>query len=593
MADFDEFHLIVQPNIQNPGAWSVFLDKCRVGAPGSLGDVQPQFTRDQLNSLRNRHNFPDQNRLIAIGQSVADSLMTPGLQLALQANLDVSTALGRGIRLVVAMVGEEPAPPVDAGPAPPPGVGPAPGAQPVRLQELPLEALRFGNHFLGLDPMSPLSRSLEIDERDPVHVTLPLRVLVVVARPTGVTQAQIAEEKKVIEDAFDKLAGPGGAFHLEFCDPPTKSELVARLANGFHILHFAGHGAYDTVGNDPSPRPHLVLEKDGEEDPIDAETLDSVLISSGIRLVVLTACSSAAPAPEEVEGTVGPFCGMAQKLVSGMSGVNAAVAMQLDLASDAAVQFSKTFYTQLLTSNRKLDEIVALCRQALSAPKGVGDRAWVTPVIYWRCRDGRVFEIEPMRGVFDEPTRIELSTLQGKIQENLDRIKDLQSQPPNVLNALTGLIAGWQQKIDDLILRRGQLMGETLRLRGGKAAPGGVVACQLLLRLRTPALVGSASCRLGYPANQMGFSAAAPGAAIPGAPPFLDTQTAGIVKVQFNNIPQGAPWMPGEYELATISFQVNPGVTDPYLTLSLADANVQKDGAGVIFNTLDGVVFVT
>lgn len=579
MADFDEFHFVVQPNIQKPGAWSVLLHTCSVpGLPGPKGDIQPQFTRDQLQSLRNRHNWPDLALLRAIGQSVADSLMTPGLEAALQASLQVSGQQGRGTRLVISMVGEEP----------------APGPNAVRLQELPVEALRVNGNFLALNPMSPLSRSLHFEvDREPVPVTLPLRVLVVVSTPIGLPPAQMQDEKKAINDAFEKLAGPGGAFTLEFCDPPTKTELAARLAKGFHILHFVGHGAFDIVDNDPSPRPHLVLEKNHEEDPIDADTLDSLLTGKGIRLVVLTACSSAAPTPEEVGKTVGPFCGVAQQLVSGMSGVNASVAMQLDLASDAAVEFSKTFYTQLLTSDRKLDEIVALCRQALTAPVGVGDRAWVTPVVYWRCKDGKVFDIEPMRGVFDEATRSELIALQREIDVNLDHIQSVQSQPPNIVSALAGLIAGWQQTVQDLILKRGQKMGETLRLRGGKVAPGGTIACQLLLRLRRPAQVGNVSCRLRYAADKLGHSAAAAGADVPGALPLVGSAAPGEVTVQLNNVSQGVQWTPGEYELATISFQVDPGVTDPYLLLELADANVHKDGAGVVFNTLDGIVFVT
>ena len=579
MAEYHDFQIVVQPNISSPGTWSVLLEACRVNAlAGPKGNVEPKFTRDQLKELRNRNNWPNQNKLKDIGQSVAASLMTPDLKAALLANLAVSQPEGRGTRLVVSMVGEEPAPAADV----------------VRLQELPVEALRVDDNFLALNPMSPLSRSLHFKaDRDPVHVTLPLRVLVVVATPTGLPTAHMQDEKKVIEDAFDQLADPGGPFTLQFCDPPTKSKLVARLTEGFHILHFVGHGAYEIVGDDPSPRPHLVLEKNGEADPIDADTLDSLLSNTGIRLVVMTACSSAAPTPEEVEETVGPFCGVAQRLVAGVSGVNASVAMQLDLASDAAVEFSKTFYTHLLTSDRKLDEIISLCRKALSTSAGVGDRAWVTPVIYWSCKDGRVFDIEPMRGVFDEQTRMELGTLQREIDVNLDHIKSVQSQPPNIVSALAGLIAGWQQKVDDLMLLRGQKMGETLRLRGGKVAPGGAIACQLLLRLRTPAQVDNIGCRLIYPTDKVGFVARAAGTDVPGAPPFVDTQTPGELVVQFPNVSHGAQWTPGEYELATISFQVNPGVTDPVVLLKLADASVHKDGAGVAFNTLDGVVFVT
>jgi multiple antibiotic resistance protein len=44
-----------------------------------------------------------------------------------------------------------------------------------------------------------------------------------------------------------------------------------------------------------------------------------------------------------------------------------------------------------------------------------------------------------MRGVFDEQTRMELGTLQREIDVNLDHIKSVQSQPPNIVSALAGL----------------------------------------------------------------------------------------------------------------------------------------------------------
>lgn len=581
MAEFDDFHFVVQPSIQHPGTWSVLLDACPIlELTGPKGDIQPQFTRLQLVSLRSQHDWPDLNKLKAIGQSVAQSLLTPDLRAALVAAQAVTQAANRGIRLVISMVGEEAA---------------LLDNNTIRLQELPVEALLVdGQNFLAQNPRSPLSRSLRFKaDRAPVRVTLPLRVLVVVSTPRDKPPANAQREKDAIDLAFQQLAGPGGAFTLEFCEPPTKSELITRLQKGFDILHFVGHGAFDVVGDDPSPRPHLCLVKDGDSDPIDADTLDTLLLNSGIRLAVMTACASAAPTPEEVQETVGPFCGVAQRLVSGLSGVNASVAMQFDLEADAAVTFSRTFYTQLLSSGSKLDEIVTQCRRALAGEKGVGHRAWVTPVIYWRCQDGRVFDIEPMRGAFDEKTRSELLVIERQIEFHLRNIASIRSQPANVLAAVAPLIATWQQEVEDLMRDRGQKLGETLRLRGGQAAAGSTVACQLLLRLRTPAQVGDVNLRVRYAADRVGFSAATAGGAIPGALPLVGMPAPGELIVQLNNVSQGVQWAPGEFELVTLRFQVNAGVTDPVLHLSLADANVRKDGIGVVFNTLDGVVFVT
>ena len=81
MTEFDDFHFVVQPNIQRPGTWNVLLEACPVdGLAGPMGDVLPEFTRQQLISLRSQNGWPDSNKLKAIGQSVAQSLLTPDLR---------------------------------------------------------------------------------------------------------------------------------------------------------------------------------------------------------------------------------------------------------------------------------------------------------------------------------------------------------------------------------------------------------------------------------------------------------------------------------------------------------------------------------
>jgi hypothetical protein len=92
--------------------------------------------------------------------------------------------------------------------------------------------------------------------------------------------------------------------------------------------------------------------------------------------------------------------------------------MQFDMESEAAVIFSKTFYTRLLApdptdgspegseratggspegseraTEGRVDQVVTQCRKALVAAMDAGHRAWITPVLYSRCKDGRVFDM--------------------------------------------------------------------------------------------------------------------------------------------------------------------------------------------------------
>ena len=462
------------------------------------------------------------------------------------------------------------------------------------LQELPLEVLYdHALSFVAPNPVTPVSRSLRFEpDRDPQAVTLPLRVLVVTATPKDKPPANMQQEKNEITGALSKLCGSTNAVELEFCEPASRQQLRTRLQKGFHILHFIGHGAYDIEGADPSPRPHLCLVNDqGDSDPVDAETLEILLKNSGVRLVVLTACSSAAPTPQEVQETIGPFNGVAQRLVASEGGVTAAVAMQFDLETNAAVTFSRTFYTHLLAPERTLDEIVALCRQALVGQMDAGHRAWVTPVVYWRCKNGQVFQIEAIKRTLDEHTRQELAGVDIELGLRRESIAWLKSLPAEMAAFIPPKLTEIQQIIDGLLQRRGQLLGETLRLRGGSVRPGESVQCRLTVRLRTPAQVGDVRVKVRYPSDKLDFVAKSAGAQASNAPELIDP-TPGEFSLRLPNASQGVQWEPDEFELAVLDFHLHDDVVDPVVDLQLESIQVQKNGATVAFDALNGVLFV-
>jgi hypothetical protein len=526
MGEFDEFRVSFTPDLATPGKWSVLLECPEDFLAGPKGSTQPTVTPQQLLQLRSRSNWPNLIALKTIGQKVWESLMTADLQAALFACLGQAQRAHRGMRLIFSIIGE------DLAPANP---------NQIHLRELPLEALYSDRlSFLAPNLETPISRSLKFKpDRDPCRVALPLRLLVVAATPKDKPQANIQEERQVIQQALEKLLA-ARSVEMDFCDPPTRAELTTRIQQGYHILHFIGHGAFETVDDDPSPRPHLCLEReDGNSDPLDADTLVTMLQNSGIVLAVMTACSSANPVPNQAPYHATAFDGVAQRLMSENAGINAVVAMQFDLEAPAAVTFSRTFYNNLLFPGRTLDEVVAMCRKSLVGQLNAGHRAWVTPVVYWRCKNGLVFELEDMAKAMAPEVReklVELKVIQDIFLKNISDVKTL--SPENQL-AMAPMVAKWQKVVEDTLYERGMVLGETLRLRGGQVKPGETIQCRLTLRLRTPAMVGDVQAQVSYPADQATFSAATPGANTPGINPLVGVPNPGALSLFIQNASKG------------------------------------------------------
>ena len=101
------------------------------------------------------------------------------------------------------------------------------------------------------------------------------------------------------------------------------------------------------------------------------------------RLVVLNSCSGAAAGVSDL------FSGTAAALVRG--GVSAVAAMQYEISDPAAVAFARGFYAAI-ARGRGVDDAVSSGRVAIL---GLSDRTleWVTPVLYLRGHDTRLFTL--------------------------------------------------------------------------------------------------------------------------------------------------------------------------------------------------------
>jgi hypothetical protein len=462
LGQYAEFRLVLSPDLAIPGSWAVAVGESpHANMVGPKGSLAPTLSRADLARLRGRNGWPNPAVLQNIGKALWNSLMTPQAAADVLATLSTLEA-GQGLRLVVVMQGQE---------------NEVANLNGVRLSELPVEALfTDAQHFITTDLTTPVSRSFQQrPDRPPFKTPLPLRVLVAVANPSDKPPANVRDEVDAIKKAIGHLSGPGGQLEVEFVQQVTREQLAARLkAKPFHVLHFIGHGGFDVVGDVEVPRAHLLL-RPSELDRIRSDRRRHALgPSSQHRCAarVITACSSAAPGPAMPDfadpGPLGSraFDGVAQRLVAGVSGVTAAVAMQFDLEDVAAIGFSRAFYESLLVPGVALDEVVTMARQALIAQLQAGHRAWVTPAIYWRCEDGKVFDIDPTLQRFDETTLADLRDIQAQLAVYREYVEKIAPQPAEQGSPVDDLKKDWIGKIQAGLGRRAQLAGMPFDLKG-------------------------------------------------------------------------------------------------------------------------------
>jgi MoxR-like ATPase len=252
---------------------------------------------------------------------------------------------------------------------------------------------------LALSERTPFYRRFGDRPLDPAPA--PVRILVAVANPSTLGRSDcgnpniaalpplnVWQELAIATTALDRLQSSGLAtFQLlertSSNQPVTIDTMDGFLEQGCQVLHLVGHGL--VLGD----KYRLVLEKDsGEHAFISAEEIAQRLVGHGLRLVILAACNSAAPASEEALPGLGP------KLVE--AGVPAVISMQDRLPFDASQAFTQHFYDDLARSGR-VDMALAATRRALYHGKYGGSWSWGIPVLQMSCADGKLFEVDEQR----------------------------------------------------------------------------------------------------------------------------------------------------------------------------------------------------
>lgn len=252
-----------------------------------------------------------------------------------------------------------------------------------QLLELPWEQLYWleRRQFLGLDLRISIVRVLAVPHRrQAVRAKQPIKVLLVAANPEDTGSLAWRQDcQKIVRALYGHPA-----IDTEPLPKATSPALGNRLRQGgLHILHFIGHGSFDSIQGQGS----LILENEhGTSAVLEASRLaDLCRAAPELRLVVLSACHSAT-APSGVDQDA--FAGLTSALL--MSGIPAVVSMIGPIPDTAAIAFNEAFYASL-GRGRPVERAVIEGRLAIRANDGTAFE-WTAPVLSMDAPERRLFD---------------------------------------------------------------------------------------------------------------------------------------------------------------------------------------------------------
>jgi hypothetical protein len=300
-----------------------------------------------------------QELLKTTGGRLFEALFTGDLRLCLERSLDAAARQQATLRLKVRLT-ESPA-----------------------LLDLPWEYLYHQQRNLFLSQSTSTSLIHFLDLPTPpasLTVTLPLRLLMVIAAPADLFPLDVEREWSNVQRALGDLIQRGQVI-VDRLPVATRAGLQSALRRQeYHILHFVGHGDFDET----TQSGNLFLTADnGNADPMAAGDLASLLHNErSLRLVLLNACESAQT------GVTNPFGGVAQTLVQG--GAPAVVAMRYPISDEAAITFAHEFYAAL-ADGYSVDGALTEARVAIATRLGNGE--WGSPRLITHAKDGLLWQV--------------------------------------------------------------------------------------------------------------------------------------------------------------------------------------------------------
>lgn len=272
------------------------------------------------------------------------------------------------------------------------------------LLGLPWELLHDGEGYLfqGAKPTRVRRRLTNTQPRDVPVVALPIRILLVTARPEDEACRYIDHRGSALPlvEAMESLPG---LVHLHVLSPPTLPALREELDRArlrqqpYHVIHFDGHGVYDrSVGLGglcfEHPEDAGKLEK-RRHLTVYTDKLGSLLRDHLIPLVFLEACQTgqAEQASESVASALLKV------------GVASVVAMSHSVLVETARRFVAEFY-RALAEGRRVGDAMLAGQRALEGDNSRGrvfglDELrlddWFVPVLYQEKDDPQLFATVP------------------------------------------------------------------------------------------------------------------------------------------------------------------------------------------------------
>jgi len=254
---------------------------------------------------------------------------------------------------------------------------------PPELATLPWEFLYDPNSrdYVCLSINTPVVRYLDVQQgAEPLPISLPLRILGMIAAPTDLPHLDVEVERERMETALHDLI-QAGRVTLDWLPNGTWSALQTALGRDpYHVFHFIGHGGFDT--NRREGLVAFVREQDGRRHLMPASNLALLLDDAPLlRLAFLNACEGAKADNHDV------FSSTAATLVR--KGIPAVLAMQYEITDEAAKVFSRRFY-ESLAEGLPVDAAVSRARVAIIS-ENTASLEWGTPVLTMRS-DGVLFK---------------------------------------------------------------------------------------------------------------------------------------------------------------------------------------------------------
>lgn len=183
----------------------------------------------------------------------------------------------------------------------------------------------------------------------PAPATVPLRMLLVVADPTG--KLDTVREVTNVRAAIGALAA--GTVEMKELYRATRRDFALAVNTMRpHVVHYIGHGSFDGQTG------RLHLHGQGAPDAVDhvdAQGLSTIMKTDRPWLIFLNACEGA------VDGRAARFAGLAQELLG--IGIPFVIAMRRPISDVAARDFATSFYADFTAM--PLSRAVARARNLL------------------------------------------------------------------------------------------------------------------------------------------------------------------------------------------------------------------------------------